>query len=611
MLVRSFFAAAVVLLFSTLSVDASTNVTFPDLYEATIAELQAGLAAGDFTSVDLVNAYFARINEVNDELHAVIETSPTALAQAAALDEQRKQGTTLGPLHGIPMLVKDNIATRFEDGMNTTSGSYALLNSVVPGDATVMAKLRQAGAIILGKTNLSEWAAFGSLAPNGWSGRGGQTTNPYYPKTCAGPLTKSYRPVTNGMNQGDPCGPSSGSGVAAAIGLAAATLGTETAGSITCPANANNVVGVKPTVGLTSRTGVIPISQHQDTVGPLTRTVTDAAIVLSVIAGKDSTDNYTNAQPDSIPDYTTFLNTTALKGARLGVPRTVFIDTTYGPVPGAAAFTIALQTMKNLGAIITDPANVPTALDILTNPAVRTASFYCMSATLTSIPTNVHNISDIVAFNDAHMDLEEPAVDAYVEWNLHFDLAEPTQINDTYLQAVQTDIELGGSKGIDAVLQQYNLDALVLPMSEFMYELAGFVSYPIVTVPLGFLPNDTVPDTNGGTDTPISIAPGLPFGLTFVGTAFSESKLLAFAYAYEQATQTRLNRTAYEAATPKAQLVDVVGKNSTTSGSNSTATPSASGGTQSGGPTGGATTMSASHGLWVLVVSLCVYGKWF
>ncbi|KAF8143819.1 amidase signature enzyme [Mycena galopus ATCC 62051] len=597
MRVRSFFAAAVVLLFSTPSVDASTNVTFPDLYEATIAELQAGLAAGDFTSVDLVNAYYARISEVNDELHAVIETNPTALAQAAALDEQRKQGTTLGPLHGIPMLVKDNIATRFEDGMNTTAGSYALLNSVVPGDATVMAKLRQAGAIILGKTNLSEWAAFGSLAPNGWSGRGGQTTNPYYPK-------------------GDPCGSSSGSGVAAAIGLAAATLGTETAGSITCPANANNVVGVKPTVGLTSRTGVIPISQHQDTVGPLTRTVTDAAIVLSVIAGKDSTDNYTNAQPDSVPDYTTFLNTTALKGARLGVPRTVFIDTTYGPVPGAAAFTIALQTMKNLGAIITDPANVPTALDILTNPAtvINTDLKFDIQAylaTLTSIPTNVHNISDIVAFNDAHKDLEEPALDAYVEWNLHFDLAEPTQINDTYLQAVQTDIELGGSKGIDAVLQQYNLDALVLPVSSFMYELAGFVGYPIVTVPLGFLPNDTVPDTNGGADTPISTAPGLPFGLTFVGTAFSESKLLAFAYAYEQATQTRLNRTAYEAATPKTQLVDVVGKNSTTSGSNSTATPSGSGSTQSGGPTGGATTMSASHGLWMLVVSLCVYGKWF
>ncbi|KAF7357455.1 Amidase domain-containing protein [Mycena sanguinolenta] len=592
MLFRLFFVLAVALQ-TVLASSASRTVTFPDLYEATIAELQAGLAAGDFTSVDLVNAYFARINEVNAELHAVIETSPTALAQAADLDAQRKQGTILGPLHGIPILVKDNIATRFEDGMNTTSGSYALLNSVVPGDATVIAKLRQAGAIILGKTNLSEWASFGSLVPNGWSGRGGQTTNPYYPKVNA-------------------CGSSSGSGVSAAIGLAAATLGTETAGSITCPASWNNVVGVKATVGLTSRNGVIPASQHQDTVGPLARTVTDAAIVLSAIAGKDSADNYTNAQPDSVPDYTTFLTKDALKGARLGVPRAVFLDTKYGPVPGAAAFAIALQTMKDLGANITDPADVPTAQDILNNTAASIVLYTDIKvdiqaylANLTSIPTNVHTVADIAAFNDAHKNLEEPNTTAYTEWNLYFDLAEPMQANDTYLQAVQTDLELGGSKGIDAVLQQYNLDALVLPESGFMFQLAGLVGYPIVTVPLGFQPNDTVPDTAGGPDTPIQIAPGLPFGLTFVGTAFSESKLLAFAYAYEQATLTRLNRTAYDAATPKTQLADVVGTNSTSSGSNSTTT--GSGGTHGGGSTGRAINVSVSHGLyglWVLVVLL-------
>ncbi|KAJ7479515.1 amidase signature enzyme [Mycena latifolia] len=590
-----------VLSLSTPRADAST---FPDLYEATIADLQAGLDAGHFTSVDLVNAYFARINEVNGELHAVIETNPTALAQAADLDTQRKQGTKLGPLHGIPILVKDNIATRFEDGMNTTAGSYALLNSVVPGDSTVVAKLRQAGAIILGKTNMSEWAAFGPLAPDGWSGRGGQTTNPYYPK-------------------GDACGSSSGSGVSAAIGLAAATLGTETAGSITCPASYNNVVGVKATVGLTSRTGVIPVSEHQDTVGPLTRTVTDAAIVLSAIAGKDAADKYTDAQPGSVPDYTAALSKDALKGARLGVPRTVFIDTAYGPVPGADAFTAALKTMQGLGAVITDPADVPSAKDILGNDAGSTVlhtdlkvDIQAYLATLKSIPTNVHTIADIAAFNDAHKGLEEPPIDAYAEWNLHFDLAEPMQVDAAYAAALQTNHELGATRGIDAVLKQYNLDALVLPENSFMFQLAGYVGYPIVTVPLGFRPNSTKPTAPGGKDEPIGDAPGMPFGLTFVGTAFSEQRLLAFAYAYEQVTQTRLGRRAYDAATPRTQLADVVGKGAGAGagGASGTVSASASGaapsGTQGGGGAGGQTGAAAragGWGLWLLVASLlCV-----
>ncbi|KAJ6616359.1 amidase signature domain-containing protein [Mycena sp. CBHHK59/15] len=616
MLFRSFLALAValqpVLSLSTprapqlKRADASTSgVTFPDLYEATIADLQAGLDAGHFTSVDLVEAYFSRINEVNAELHAVIETNPTALTQAADLDAQRRQGKKLGPLHGIPILVKDNIATRLEDGMNTTAGSYALLNSVVPGDATVSAKLRQAGAIILGKTNMSEWAAFGPLAPDGWSGRGGQTTNPYYPR-------------------GDACGSSSGSGVSAAIGLAAATLGTETAGSITCPASWNNVVGVKATVGLTSRNGVVPVSEHQDTVGPLARTVTDAAIVLSAIAGKDSVDKYTDAQPDSVPDYTAALNKDALKGARLGVPRTVFIDKEYGrtsgnrdiAIPGADAFQEALKTMKALGAFITDPADVPSAKDILLNEAGGTVlhtdlkvNIQAYLASLKAIPTNVHTIADIAAFNNAHKDLEEPNLDAYTEWNLHFDLAEPMQVDDTYKKALETNHELGATKGIDAVLKEYSLDALVLPENSFMYQLAGYV-----TVPLGFKSNDTKVTVAGGKDEPISDAPGMPFGLTFVGTAFSESKLLAFAYAYEQATQTRLKRKAYDAATPKTQLADVVGASSTTSGSSSSgssSTTSGSGpsGTQGGSGTGAATSVTVSHGLCLLVASLvCVQG---
>ncbi|KAJ7150326.1 amidase signature enzyme [Mycena filopes] len=576
--------------FLTLAVALVSTVqaaALPDLYDATIAQLQAGLDAGQFTSVDLVNAYLARIKEVNGELHAVIEKNPTALALAADLDAQRSQGKKIGPLHGIPILVKDNIATRAEDGMNTTAGSYALLNSVVPGDSTVVAKLRKAGAIILGKTNLSEWAAFGPNAPNGWSGRGGQTTNAYYPR-------------------GDPCGSSSGSGVAASIGLAAVTLGTETAGSISCPASYNNVVGVKATVGLTSRTGVVPISQHQDTVGPLSRTVEDAAIVLSVIAGKDSADNYTNAQPDSVPDYAAGLNKDALKGVRLGVPRAVFIDPTYGPIPGADAFTAALKTMVGLGAIITDPADIPSGKDITTNDAATVVlhtdlkvDMEAYLATLKQIPTNVHNIADIIAFNDAHKDLEEPNLDAYVEWNLHFDLAQGMQANATYTKAVATNLDIG--RGIDAVLKQYNLDALVLPESSFMEQFAGYV-----TVPLGFRPNNTVPDTNGGKDAPIGVAPGLPFGLSFVGTAFSESKLLAFAYAYEQATQTRLGRGAYEAATPRTQLGDVVGViNNATSGANSTTAGGAGGG--SGSKTGSARSVNGSSGWGLFVVLLMGY----
>ncbi|KAK7048003.1 amidase domain-containing protein [Favolaschia claudopus] len=533
-----------VLSFSTSEPNAPT---YPDLYEASITDLQAGLDAGHFTSVDLVNAYLARINEVNPVLHAVIETSQTALKQAARLDAERKLGKKIGPLHGIPILVKDNIGTRIQDGMNTTAGSYALLNSVVPGDATIIEKLRRAGAIILGKANLSEWAAFGSVAPDGWSGRGGQTTNPYYPG-------------------GNACGSSSGSGVSSAIGLAAATLGTETTGSIICPASRNNVVGVKPTVGLTSRKGVVPVSEHQDTVGPLARSVMDAAIVLSAIAGKDSADNYTDAQPAKVPDYLAALNKDALKGARIGVPRGIFLNETYTHVPGTPALADALKVIQGLGAIITDPADIPVAEEILTNEAfglvVETDLKFGMQkylASLKKIPTDVHSVADIAAFNNAHPDLEQPALDAYTNWNLFFNLAASMERNDAYFNAVKVNRELGGLRGIDAVLEQYNLDALVLPETIFMLTLAGYCGYPIVTVPLGFQPDDTEPVVNGK-DVPIDTAPGMPFGLLFVGKAFSESKLLSYAYAYEQATQTRLKRRAYEKATPKTQLVDVVGK---------------------------------------------------
>ncbi|CAE7128899.1 unnamed protein product, partial [Rhizoctonia solani] len=318
-----------------------------DLYEASISELQFGLMNGHFTSVDLVRAYLARIDQVNHagpKLNAVIETNKRALEQAHALDQERKQTGKRSVLHGIPILVKDNIATLASEGMNTTAGSYALLGSIVRGEATVAAKLREAGAIILGKTNLSEWSQARGLTPTGWSGRGGQTTNPYYP----------------GSN---PCGSSSGSGVAAAIGLAAASLGTETDGSIICPSSFNNLVGIKPTVGLTSRAGVIPISTHQDTVGPIARSVADAAMILTIIAGQDARDNFTSTSPSPVPNYTQFLDAQAIKGKRFGVPRKVFMNHTLTKTHQSVhvEFERALERIKKLGGIVVDPTDFPSA----------------------------------------------------------------------------------------------------------------------------------------------------------------------------------------------------------------------------------------------------------
>ncbi|KAK1220637.1 hypothetical protein PQX77_016588 [Marasmius sp. AFHP31] len=342
---------------------------FPDLYEASVIELQQGLDDGFFTSVDLVKAYFARIEEVNlkgPALRAVLEINPSALEQAAVLDKERKLLGKRTLLHGIPVLLKDSIATVASEGMNTTAGSFSLLGSVVPEDAGVVKRLRKAGAIILGKANLSEFShARDEFQPSGWSGLGGQNTNAYFPNA-------------------DPCGSSSGSGVSASIGLVTVTLGGETDGSITCPASNNNVVGIKPTVGLTSRAGgivfptttqrhlaltyipriAIPITRNQDTIGPITRSISDAAIVLSVIAGKDPNDNFTLAQPDVVPDYDKALDPNALKGKRIGVPRKVFLEERFTELEVIDAFEKALETIRELGATVVDPADLPSAQEI-------------------------------------------------------------------------------------------------------------------------------------------------------------------------------------------------------------------------------------------------------
>ncbi|KAI0797308.1 amidase signature enzyme [Irpex lacteus] len=519
----------------------SRPAAFPDLYEASISELQSGLESGLFTSVDLVKAYFARIDEVNlkgPTLRAVIETNPSALQQAKALDLERHLRGPRGPLHGIPILLKDNIATLHSEGMNTTAGSFALLGSVVPRDAGVAAKLRAAGAIILGKANLSEWANFRGSVPSGFSGRGGQSSSPYVPL-------------------GDPSGSSSGSGIATAIGLTAAALGSETDGSIVSPSEMNNLVGIKPTVGLTSRAGVIPISSHQDTVGPMARSVTDAATILTIIAGKDRLDNFTLAQPPTVPDYTKALNKNALRGVRLGVAR----QFAGNRAAVLAAFNASLQIMQGLGATIVDPADFPDFTEIRAsrNETIVLDTDFKVDvnnyiAGLVEVPTGVKDLADLIAFNTAHADQELPPP-FWTDQSI-FISSENTTQDQAYFDALAADKDLGQTRGIDATLKQFKLDALILPTSGAAGP-AAIAGYPLVTVPLGFLPANTT--LSAATPTRAT-GPNQPFGISFMGTAFSEFQLISFAFAYEQATHNRLKQLAFPEAIPKTQLQDVVGK---------------------------------------------------
>ncbi|CAE6447825.1 unnamed protein product [Rhizoctonia solani] len=524
-----------------------------DLYEASISELQSGLEDGHFTSVDLVRAYLARIDQVNHagpKLNAVIEKNAHALEQARMLDDERGLTGKRSPLHGIPILVKDSIATLASEGMNTTAGSYAFLGSVVREEATVVAKLRKAGAIILGKTNLCEWSHVRGKLPNGWSARGGQTTNPYYPRA-------------------DPCGSSSGSAVAMAIGLAAGSLGAETDGSIICPAGFNNVVGIKPTVGLTSRAGgeaVIPISIHQDTIGPITRSVADAATILTVIAGRDERDNFTTSAPTSIPDYTQFLDPSAINGKRFGVPRKVFMNETLMKFHPSVSveFERALERIKKMGGVVVDPADFPSAEEMSFRRehwvalVQFKASLNAYIKDLAYVSANVSSLADILVFNDEHKKLEEPK--GYEDQST-LALAESTNgYNSTYHKFLRQNHILSRERGIDAVLKARNLDALLLPSNLYTALPAALAGYPMVTVPLGFHPQDTkpFPDTSNPNQV-LYPAPGMPFGLSFTGTAYTEPSLIGFAYAYEQYTRTRLERRAYKEAVPTIQLGDVVG----------------------------------------------------
>ncbi|KAG5335744.1 hypothetical protein C0989_000487 [Termitomyces sp. Mn162] len=355
--------------------------------------------------------------------------------------------------------------------MDTTAGSFGLQHSIVPDDAWIVKRLRAAGAIILGKTNLSELAHYRGKCASGWSGVGGQTTNAYYPSA-------------------DPSGSSSGSGVAVSIGLAAVAIGTETNGSIISPTSHNNIVGIKPTVGLTSRAGVVPISSHQDTVGPMTRCVADAAAVLSGIAGKDPNDSDTLSQPDIVPDFTQGLNSRAFEGKRIGVPRRVFFDDENGSHPEIlAAFEEALEVIRSLGATVVDPADLPSIDEIKASKAetiVLDADFKIglnkYLSHLLSNPSGVRTMADLIKFNDDNPDLEKP--EGFEDQSILIRSEATTGHDSTFAAALAMNRDLGGTRGIDAALQKYNLDALILPSD-------GLTSTPPGMHNISFIARDT------------------------------------------------------------------------------------------------------------------------
>jgi len=540
---------ALTLLLSPLAAHAQTTDNFP-FREWTVAQLEAAMAAGTLTSEQLTRAYIARIEQLDQGgagvgLNAVIELNPDAIALARQADALRRQGKVLGPLHGIPVLLKANIDTG--DRMQTTAGSLALQGAPALHDSTVAANLRAGGAIILGKTNLSEWANFRSFfSVSGWSAVGGQTHNPY------------------GLDR-NPCGSSSGSGAAASANFAAVSIGTETDGSIVCPANANGVVGIKPTVGLTSRAGVVPISHTQDTIGPHGRTVADAAVTLGVMQSRsfDGRDPATGGvplgwqgrftRPANIPsDYTQFLNPNGLKGARLGVTR-AGIDS--APAPVVAAFEGVLAALKAAGATViqldgpnadVSPAfNFPPATgELLVLEFDFKGDLQSYFAGRTGVPMAGKTITDAVAFNNANADAEMPfwgqeIFEETAELLPGADTPQPDATFQqfsgmTYNQALAAD-QAATVNGLDLALSTYNLDAVIAPTDNpawstdllygdhFVFGSSGLGApggYPYVQVPAA----DVF---------------GIPLGLTFFGTAFSEPKLITLASGFEAATHER------------------------------------------------------------------------
>jgi amidase len=487
-----------------------------ELDELTIADLQSGMASGKYTSHSLAKKYLDRIDDIDKHgpvINSVLEMNPDALSIATELDRERKAKGPRGPLHGIPVLIKDNIDTH--DKMTTTAGSLALGGSIPLQDSFVAKKLRDAGAVILGKTNLSEWANFrSSHSSSGWSGRGGQTKNPY-------------------VLDRNPCGSSSGTGAAVAANLSAIGIGTETDGSVVCPSNANSLVGIKPTLGLISRAGIIPIAHNQDTAGPMCRTMTDAVILLGALAGVDSRDETTKAGAGkSFADYAKFLDANGLKGARIGVHRKGFgfndaVDKLMAD---------CIDIMKKRGAVIVDPADIPTQgkfddseLEVLLYEFKAGLNSYLASL---GPRAPVKSLKEIIDFNEQYRDREMP----YFGQDLFIKAQAKGPLTDkAYRDALAKDQRMSRKEGIDFVMDKNKLDALIAPTGgpawttdwvngdHFTggYSTASAVAgYPHITVPAGYVF-------------------GLPVGISFFGRAWSEPILIKFAYAFEQATKAR------------------------------------------------------------------------
>ena len=487
-----------------------------DLDEITVEGLQQAMQSGRLTARSIAEKYLARIEEADKHgpgVNSVIETNSDALDVAEKLDRERQAHGPRGSLHGIPVLIKDNIATR--DRMMTTAGSLALVGAEAPKDSFVAKKLREAGAVILGKTNLSEWANIrSSHSTSGWSGRGGLTRNPF-------------------ALDRNPCGSSSGSGAAVSANFCALAIGTETDGSIVCPSGVNGIVGIKPTVGLVSRAGIVPIAHSQDTAGPMARTVADAAILLGALTGVDTDDPATGAsQGKALTDYARFLDPHGLRGSRIGVARKSFgISDAMD-----AVMNQAIDEMKRQGAAIVDPADIESMEQI--GDSEFQVLLYELKADLNSYlaalgpGAPVHTLEEIIEFNEQHREKEMPyfGQDTFIKAQ-----AKGPLTDKAYLDALEKDHRLARKEGIDAVMEKFQLDALVAPTGgpAWLTDLvdgdhdtggsstpAAVAGYPNITVPAGFIF-------------------GLPVGISFFGRAFSEPTLLKLAYSFEQATRHR------------------------------------------------------------------------
>jgi amidase len=488
-----------------------------ELEEVTIDDLQAGMKSGKYTSRTITEKYLSRIEAIDKSgpaLNSVIEVNPEALAIADSLDRERKEKGARGPLHGIPLLIKDNIDTA--DKMMTTAGSLALVGAPKPPrDSFVAAQLRKAGAVILGKTNLSEWANIrSSHSSSGWSGRGGLTRNPY-------------------ALDRNPCGSSSGTGAGVSANLAVGGIGTETDGSVVCPSSVNGLAGIKPTVGLVSRAGIIPISHSQDTAGPMCRTLRDAAILLGALTGVDPADSYTSdSQGKSSTDYTKFLDANGLKGARIGVARKYFGFSEA--VDGVTAE--AIDVMKKQGATIVDPADIETFGKFDDSELV--VFLYELKADVAKYlarlgpASPMKSLADLIAFNNQNAAREMP----YFGQDMFLKSQEKGPLTEReYVDALEKNHRLTRVEGIDAVMDKFKLDALIAPTGgpAWLTDLvagdhfgggssnaAAVAGYPNINITAGYVF-------------------GLPVGISFFGRAWSEPTLLKLAYGFEQATQAR------------------------------------------------------------------------